>query len=379
VVTTLVDSGRRFVQARPASTEATLAERSLPWGRLLLWALLGTVLGTLLVLMELRGTSGTQGGLVHTGPDGPTSALIARDFPDQAQYTYGESDGPMFYAIARDLWDLDRAAESLDRPRYRLNRPVYPFFAWLLHPSGGGTGLVISLFVVNIAAMAIAAVSMGALSAMLRGPVWLGALAPLVPGAQMAMRITCADLLATALMLAATALLLRGRWGWATAVAVLAVLTKEPVLLTFIGLALWRRDRRSVTVVLGAVGALAAWTAYIRLRFADSGQDVIEFGLPLVGIADAAIHAWSKGDQIYGLLTVVLLAGLAITGFVRHRLDHPLGYALLLNLALVSLLSITPVGLDRNGPRSLLPAVALAMVMATTPARWRDSPQTTST
>ena len=54
--------------------------------------------------------------------------------PDQAQFTYGESDGPMFYAVARDFWDLDRAAESLDRPRYRLTRPAYPFFGWLLHP-----------------------------------------------------------------------------------------------------------------------------------------------------------------------------------------------------------------------------------------------------
>lgn len=344
----------------------------LPWAKLVLWAVIGTACGTLMVLMELRSTSSTQGGLIHTGPEGPTAALIAEDFPDQAQYTYGVSDGPMFYAIARDLWDLDRAAESLDRPRYRLNRPVYPFFGWLLHPTGGGTGLVVSLFLVNVAAMAVAAISLGALSVTLRGPVWLGMLAPLLPGAQVAMRITCADLLATALMLAATVLLLRGRWPWAAAVAVLAVLTKEPVLLTFIGLAAWRRDRPSLAVVGAATGALVVWGAYIRLRFADSGQDVIEFGLPLMGLVDAARNAWSQGEHVYGLLSVLLLTGLAAAGFVRHRLDHPLAFALILNIGLVSLLSITPVALDRNGPRSLLPALALAMVVATTPTGWRD-------
>lgn len=346
--------------------------RPLPWRPILLWALVGTVLGTGLVLFDLRSSSAVAGGLVHTGPTGPTSALIATDFPDQAQFTYGESDGPMFYAVARDFWDLDRAAESLDRPRYRLTRPAYPFFGWLLHPTGGGDGLVVSLFVVNVAAMFIAAVSLGSLSATLRGPPWLGVLVTLLPGAQMAVRIECADLLAVALMLAATVLLLRGRWVGATAVAVVAVLTKEPVLLTFIGLALWRRDRRGAIFVGVPIVLLGLWYVYVRLRFSDSGQDVIEFGPPFVGIVDSGRLLWSQGEHGYALLSFVGLVVLSAVGIARHRLGHPLMPALVLNLALVSLLSITPIGLARNGTRSVLPAMVLALVLAATPAQtWR--------
>ncbi len=349
-----------------------VATRPLPWRPILAWAVVATVLGAGLVLLDLRSSSAEVGGLVHTGPTGPASALIATDFPDQPQFTYGESDGPMFYAVARDFWDLDRAAESLDRPRYRLNRPVYPFLGWLGHPTGGGDGLVLSLLLVNVAAMFLASVSLGSLSATFRGPPWLGVFVTLLPGAQMAVRIECADLLAVALMLAATVLLIRGRWLGATAVAVAAVLTKEPVLLTFIGLALWRRDRRGAVFVGVPVAVFGLWYLYVRLRFGDSGQDVIEFGPPFAGIADSVRLLWSQGEHGYALLSFVALVVLAVVGIIRHRLGHPLMPALLLNLALVSLLSITPIGLTRNGTRSALPAMVLALVLAATPAqRWR--------
>ena len=341
--------------------------RPLPWRPLLLWAALGMVLGTALVLVDLRSSTDVAGGLVHTGPTGPASELIATDFPDQPQFTYGESDGPMFYAVARDFWDFDRAAESLDRPRYRLNRPLYPFLGWALHPTGGGDGLVRSLFVVNVAAMFLAGLAMGALSVTLRGPPWLGVLAPLLPGAQMAVRIECSDLLAAALMLAAVVLFIRNRWVAATLVAVAAVLTKEPVLLTFIGLALWRRDRRGLAIAAGPIAAFGLWALSVRLRMPDSGQDVIEFGPPFVGIIDAIRLTWLQGDNVYGFLAFTALVVLSVVGVYRAGLGHPLVPALLLNLALLSLLSITPIGLSRNGPRSILPALMLAIVIVATP------------
>ena len=350
--------GRPEVDARPT-----------PWGSILLWAVVGTVLGVLLVVLDLSSTSSTQGGLVHTGPTGPAAELIAEDFPDQAQYTYGESDGPMFYAVARDLWDLDTAAESLDRPRYRLNRPVYPLLGWALHPNGGGDGLVAALLLVNVAAMAVGAIAMGLLSHAWGGPRWLGVLVPLLPGAQVAARITCADLVATSLMLLAVALHVRGRWRWAIPVAVLAVLTKEPVLLTFIGLAIWRRDRRTTLLAVAPAAAFVAWSLWIRSRFADSGEDVIELGAPFVGLVDAVRRTWSEGDNTYTLVTLVVLVALVAVGLARHGLRHPLSLALLANLALVSLLLITPLALDRNGPRSVLPAMAVAILIAATPRR----------
>src|ERR671919_468424 len=49
-------------------------------------------------------------------------------------------------AIARDPMHLHDVADHLDRPRYRLQRPLYPLLAWLLHPGGGGMGLVLAMF-----------------------------------------------------------------------------------------------------------------------------------------------------------------------------------------------------------------------------------------
>jgi hypothetical protein len=244
---------------------------------------------------------------------------------------------------------------------------VYPFLGWALHPTGGGEGLVRSLFIVTVAAMFLAALAMGALSTTLRGPPWLGVLAPLVPGAQMAVRIECSDLLASALMLAAVVLFIRNRWVAAALVAVAAVLAKEPVLLTFIGLALWRRDRRGLLVAGLPTLVYGSWALFIRLRLADSGQDVIEFGPPFVGIIDAIRLTWSQGDNTYGFLAFLALVVLSAVGLFRGRLSHPLAPALVLNLALISLLSITPIGLSRNGPRSILPALLLAIVLVATP------------
>ena len=159
----------------------------------------------------------------------------------------------------------------------------------------------------------------------------------------------------------------------------IAVLTKEPVLLTFIGLALWRRDRRGAIFAGVPIVVLGVWYLYLRLRFGDSGQDVIEFGPPLVGIVDSVRLLWSHGEHGYALLSFVALVVLSAVGIARHRLGHPLMPALLLNLALVSLLSITPIGLTRNGTRSALPALVLALVLAATPAQaWRRAASTTS-
>jgi hypothetical protein len=73
---------------RAEGTRATL--RPLPWRTILAWAVVGMALGTARVLLDLRSSSETTGGLVHTGPTGPASELIRTDFPDQPQFTYGE-------------------------------------------------------------------------------------------------------------------------------------------------------------------------------------------------------------------------------------------------------------------------------------------------
>lgn len=347
---------------------------ALPWRSLILLAALGTLLGTALTLADLSRTRDTNGGLAHTGPDGPAADLMARDFPDEPQFTYGEHDGPMFYAVARDPWDLDTAAESLDRPRYRLQHPLFPWSGWLVHPTGGGDALLWSMFGVGVAAMFASGLASGALSATLRGPLWVAALAPVVPGATVSLRITVADTLAVALALAAVTASLRSRPVAGALLAVAAVLTKEPMILAFAGVALWRRDREGVLLVGLPVAVAGLWAAYLHGAVDTKGGEVIEFGLPFKGLI-GAIDIWRGGSDPYALVAVVAAIGLGIAALVRRPFGHPLWGAVAFNLAFVLLLNKTVVGLERNGTRMTMPLLLLGLIAVVAPRPGLRLPQ----
>lgn len=341
--------------------------RPLPWAVLIGLAVLGTLLGTAITLLDLERTRDTNGGLIHTGPDGPAAELLARDFPDEPQFTYGEHDGPMFYAVARNPWPLDVPSESLDRPRYRLQHPMFPWLVWLVHPTGsGGNALLWSMFGVGVAALVAGGVAVGALSHTLRGPVWLALVFPILPGATVSLRITVADALAVALLAAAIALSLRGHAVGAVVAAVAAVLTKEPMVLALAGVALWRRDRQGLALVGVPVLVAGLWALFLRWQVDSPGGEVIEFGLPLRGLV-GAVDIWTAGKDPYALVSVVAAIGLATVALVRRRLDHPLTAAVALNLAFVLLLNKTVLGLERNGTRMTLPLLVLALVAVVAP------------
>jgi len=347
----------------------------LPWGRLVLVAVLGTLLGVSMVLLDLDRTREIHGGLMQTGPQGPAAELFAQDFPDQAQFRDGEHDGPMFYAIARDPGDLDRAAESLDRPRYRLQHPLFSWLAWLGAPvGGGGPPLARSLFVVGLLSLVGGGVAMGALSHTLRGPVWLALLFPILPGSIMSLRITVADALGVALMLAALAASLRGRTAWSLVFAVAAVLTKEPMVLAFAGLALWRRDRPGWLLVGVPVAVAGGWAVFLRWRIESPGGEVIEFGVPFAGLWEAARH-WVDGGSPLAMLAVVAALVLAVVTLVRRGLAHPLSIPVAAFLVFVLPLTTTVVALERNGTRMTLPLLVLAIVAVAAPRRGTSLPR----
>lgn len=341
--------------------------RPLPWATLIGLALLGTVLGTAITLMDLDRTRDTNGGLAHTGPAGPAAELMARDFPDEPQFTYGEHDGPMFYAVARDPWDLDVASASLDRPRYRLQHPLFPWLVWIVHPTGsGGDALLWTMFGVGVAALAAGGVAVGALSHTLRGPVWLALVFPILPGSTVSLRITVADALAVALLVAALALSLRGHPVGAAVAAVAAVLTKEPMVLALAGVAVWRRDRQGLALVAAPVAVAGLWALFLRWRVDSPGGEVIEFGVPLRGLV-GAVGVWAEGKDPYAMVSVAAAVVLAVVVLVRRRLDHPLSLAVACNLGFVLLLNKTVVGLERNGTRMTLPLLVLALVAVVAP------------
>ena len=217
------------------------------------WAGLGTLMLVLIVLMDVRNNGGSNlVSLVQPGADGPSAQVFAEDFPDLELPEGLGLDGQMYYSIARDPLHLDRLVPHLDRPRYRLQRPLLSWAAAVLHPSGGGVGLVAALFIVGVGGIALGALATGAISRHLGGPASCAAVFALLPGAIWSLRVTVSDALALALALTAIAAYQRCRDPLAIAATALAVLAKEPVALVLLGWFLHRRDRRSLVLLATA-------------------------------------------------------------------------------------------------------------------------------
>jgi hypothetical protein len=330
------------------------------------WATIGTILAVSVALIDVAGNRETVGGLVHTGPQGPAAALMRSDLPDEPQFRNGEHDGPMVYAIARAPMHLDVVAESLDRPRYRLQHPLLSWLGWIGHPTGGGDGLVRSLFVVGMLALLGGGLAMGALATTLGGPSWLAVVFPVLPGSIMSLRITVADALAMALALGAIVLSLRGRPWLAAALACLAVLSKEPTWLTFVGVALWRRDREAVPLVVLPAVVAGGWALWLRHTVPSDANEVIEFVAPFKGWI-GSLDLWAGGNASLAIIAVVIALGLTVAALVKRRPTHPLYWAVVLNLAFFTILDRDVIGLDRNGTRMTLPLLVLAVVALATP------------
>lgn len=357
----------------------------LPWRRIVLFALLGTVVTTVLVLGDVRRNGNNPLNLIQPGTQGPSADAIRRDFPDAPLPAGIGHDGQQFYAVARQPMHLSAVADDLDRPRYRLQRPLYPWLAWLLHPQGGGARLIDAMFLVGIASLIGLGVAAGALAASLdASPLWAFA-APILPGAYVSLRISTADALALALSVAAAAFVVRHRTAAGVVAAIAATLAKEVSLLTVIGVTIWRRDRASRLAAAMALATAAAWWLFLRFAVDASGPQVVEFVAPFSGFAKALPH-WIEGEEQWGLVSVVAtvfgVAALAVRGI------RGLGWVVVLHVALVVILSEDAIGLATNAPRSTMPLMlfaalhlvtdrrcaAIASRTAASPGRWHLRP-----
>jgi hypothetical protein len=337
------------------------AHTLIPWRVVIRFALLGAVLlaGVVLLVNEDTG-NGNPVSLINPGADGPSAAVIRRDFPDLELPPGLGHDGQQFYAVARDPFPVDRSVPYLDRPQYRLQRPIYPWLAWLLHPRGGGTGLIFALFAVGFAATVAGGIAFGGLVTSAGGPAWSTLLFAALPGAFASLRISTADILALALGLAAVLALRRGRTPLACVLGVVAVLTREPTFLLLAGVALARRDRPSVLMTVSAAAAAAAWALYLRLTIDVSSDQVMEFVVPFEGWIDA-VDRWLDGDDLWAagaFIVTVVAAGLALW----RRPSGPWVWAIVINLAFLAILDLNVVGLDFNGMRTTMQLLAVSLI-----------------
>lgn len=340
--------------------------------RLRFYAWVGVVVAVLLVVFDLARTSTNPLNLVQPGEQGPAVEVFHDDFPDQELLSDSGLDGQQFYAVARNPFDLDEAAEHLDRPRYRLQRPLLSWLAWIGHPTGGGHGLIWSLVVVNVAAIWVLATATGAMSVRLGGPPWVAALVGLYPGVWWSLRVTVADTLATALALASIALLLHRRARWAVVAAIAAVLAKETAALILLGWAIARwRDRTRWYPVLGAGVVAAAWAAFLRVRL--PGSEVVgEVTVPFLGLYEAITDRWLDGDELWGLLGTASGLAVGAAALLRRGMRHPLGPAIAVQLVFLTVANGDVLGNGFGGGRAVLPLLALGTIAFFAPGPEED-------
>lgn len=322
------------------------------------------------VVHDLHHSHSSVLSLIQPGAAGPSARVIEHDFGGIALPPGDGNDGQQFYAVARDPLHPSAIAAALDRPRYRLQRAGYPLLAWLLHPGGGGYGLVWSLVAVNVAGLAIGGWSL-AEWARLHGhrPLW-GVAFGLLPGAYMSLRISCADSLAAALALAAVVLGAHRRTRAAALVAVAAVLTRETALLLLVGPALWtaREDRRRALALIGppAVVVAGLWAA-LGWILPGGAPHYAELAWPGAGVVGAARY-WSATADWKPELTVIATIAVAMVAVRRGR---PSAFTVSLWLELALTIVLSPITLEfwTGAPRVLLPLglCALAHLLGTAP------------
>ncbi|QXC61697.1 hypothetical protein KSP35_02290 [Aquihabitans sp. G128] len=349
-------------------TTTTTTPAPLPWRAIVRWALVGTVVLLALVLVDVHRYGGNNPvSLIQPGTGGPSTQVIARDFPELEQPDGSGLDGQMYYAVARDPFHLDQTAKQLDAPRYRLQRPLLSWLAWGVHPTGGGVGLVTGFFLVGLLGAFGGALATGALSAQLRGPTWLAALFPLLPGTYWSLRVTVSDALALALALGALALAQRQKQVPAVVLGVLAVLAKEPVILVFAGWALHRRTRRDALLLLVPGAVAAAWMGWLHVQFPADPSRPSDLGLPFVGLVDGWRAQWSRGHELVGLACTAGGYAIGVLALALRRLRHPLGWAIAIQLAFLSIMGLNPVTMNFGGTRMAMAVMVLGAITLFTP------------
>jgi hypothetical protein len=326
-----------------------------------LLALAGAAFSTTIALKSSYIPGAHPASIIYPGAEGPSARVFLEDFPGAKLPPGIGHDGQQFYAIARQPFHLRKVAPDLDRPRYRLQRIAFPLLVWLLHPQGGGQGLVTATVLVGALSLFAGGVAAGLLSAKLGGPIWPALIFALHPGALITMRISTADNLALAAALAAIVLSISQKQGWAILAGVLATLTKESTWLLLLGLALWRRDRQGFYLAIVPASVAGAWWAALRLFIVDNSPGVTEFTVPLLGLWHS-VKYWMAGNTRCAYYLVPLSLALGIWALLRIKLHHPLGVILLIQLLFLPFLNVNVLGLDANGTRVTMPLFLLGTI-----------------
>jgi hypothetical protein len=168
------------------------------------------------------------------------------------------------------------------------------------------------------------------------------------------------DAMSLAALVASVYFFLRGRYGWAALVGVVAVLAKQPAFLGLVAIAAVSPSvsvRRRFAYVAVAAAAIVIWTVYATARLGSAGSGIAEFTLPLFGYFHAVPywvrhHLWPDAAIS---LAILAAAGAVIVRWSQRR--TPLLAVALPFALMVPFLSFPVLAAAINSLRAFGPAI----------------------
>ncbi len=311
----------------------------------LLVSLLGTIIGSLIIVSLLSAIGWDASALLRVGKDDPGIIGYVEERLDHVRPVAPLGhDGKYYFIQAHDplLLDPDENATLIDRPVYRTQRMLYP----LLASAGGllrGWAVVWSLIVVNLLAIALGTWATSRLAVSLGSSPWLGLAFALNPGVIFELIIDGAGALGWALAVLGVWLIVEGRHTGAVVALAFAVLAREAMILVAFGLAirLWKTDRTKAVEIVAwpALGALL-WAVWVRFQM---GVPLLttqseELGLPFVGLA-GAVSQWIEEPGRNLLFGVVMIALVLVAAMQAKRRPSFVSYSSLGFVVLAPLLT----------------------------------------
>lgn len=313
----------------------------------------------------------------------PLGAAARRIDPGFRTVHPGAYDGQFYWGIAIDPLATGDVHRVLDKPSYRYGHPLLGWLSWLLG-AGQGSAAAAALLVAGLASFGAAAF-LAALLGRSRGGTGFEALLVIAnPGLVYAAVHGLGEPLSVALLLGSLAAYLDGRTRLALAGFALLPLTKEPLALVPLAVALWElwRRRTGLRAAVPLVATLLpsiAWWIYARARLGawfTSGDTAL--GAPFSGwkraLLDAGVNSLAPapllnqiGEETLVVL-VALLALLVVAGLVALRGRSPVDLVYLALAAVAVFLAPNATSSLRDALRNTAPLMALtAFVIASRP------------
>ncbi len=193
-------------------------------------------------------------------------------------------DGQFYYRLALDPFTRERTdfGIQIDSPRYRHQRILYPFLAWIAS-FGSPAFVTYALILVNFLALIWIGYSGGQYANLASRHALWGLVFSLYPGFLLTLSRDLAEIVEAAFILAGVVGLLQNKNKTASVALSLAILAKETALLTAVSLITQRKYWKAAILPLAVYGL---WQLFMNWwwRYGLGSSTAVNIGWPFWGI-----------------------------------------------------------------------------------------------